>query len=121
MEVPTRDSSDFTNGKPFFERPDAAPPEEMENMPGVSRPNYCPGSRSLGGDKHSWDSYGDEWRCSFCPAVFRAALADSADAPEGPRMPMVECHWCGAEYHWRLWHDCPKRPSKNRLDAQQEG
>ncbi|KKK59236.1 hypothetical protein LCGC14_3036400, partial [marine sediment metagenome] len=50
------------------DRPDAAPPEEEHNLPGVSRPNYCPD-----GATHSWDSYGDEWRCSFCPAVFRAS------------------------------------------------
>ncbi len=55
------------------DRPDAAPPEEEHNLPGVSRPNYCPD-----GAAHSWDSDGDEWRCSFCPAVFRASPPSDA-------------------------------------------
>ena len=54
------------------ERPDAAP-REANNLPGVSRPNYCPGS-----PKHSWDCHGDEWRCSFCPAVFRAIRTEGS-------------------------------------------
>ena len=61
--------------------PDAAPPEEKHNLPGVSRPNYCPD-----GAAHSWDSDGDEWRCSFCPAVFRAPPpSDAAQYSSDPR------------------------------------
>ena len=59
------------------DRPDAAPPKEKDNLLGVSRPNYCPD-----GATHSWDSYGDEWRCSFCPAVFRASPPSDAAIPK---------------------------------------
>ena len=31
MKVPTSDSSDMTNGKPFFARPDAAPPKGVSD------------------------------------------------------------------------------------------
>ncbi len=53
---------------------------------GVSRPNYCPN-----GATHSWDSYGDEWRCSFCPAVFRASPPSDAAQP-------TDCVDCGRHY-----------------------
>ncbi len=40
------------------------------NLPYVTRPNYCPGDVDGGFKVHHWDSYGDSWCCGRCPAMF---------------------------------------------------